>query len=311
MLEKNQQLKTVAVESALSPDQVATYGGRDPYSLGEWHALAGVPSLQTTVIEHGRQFSVDLGSCFWNGKRATERRRLAADIIDYCRRAAQSPAAAQRAAAPVLVCDLTAGVGALAVHVAAAAAACPFPVVVAANDWNPSASAMAVHNRARNQLSNQQLQVISLPVSDFVRKLAMQPERWSDAGAVLVVDAPRPEGISDLLGSLRPLLRAHVAIAASGGKFPPAPLRLIFYAMAPPQMLTPVAWEARLSREWALGADKETERAGRETERADRETSAGQLQVPAVVPVRSVGKGWTLVCVTVDWWTGSFPYRCS
>lgn len=292
MLEKNQQLQTVAVESPLSPDQVSACGGRDPYSLSEWHTLAGVPSLRTTVMEHGRPFSVDLGSCFWNGKRATERRRLTTDIIEYCRMAAQAPGAVQRVVKPVLVCDLTAGVGALAVHVAAAAAAGALPVVVAANDWNHSASAMAMYNRARNQLTNQQLQVSTLPVSDFVRELATQPERWSDAGAVLVLDAPRPEGIFDLLGSLRPLLLAHVAIAASAVS--PAPLRLYIYAMAPPQMLTPVAWEARLAHEWALGT----------------ETSPGQLQVPAVVQVRSVGKGWTLVCVTVDWWTGSFPY-CS
>lgn len=285
VLEKNPQLETVALELALSPDYTAG-GGRDPYSLREWQIIAGVPSLQTTVIEHERKFTVDLRSCFWNGKRGVERGRLATEILEYCRALLQARVGFSRAPMSVLVCDLTAGVGALAVHIAARAAAGSVSVVVAANDWNQAASAMAMHNRTRNDLTEQQLQVGSLPVAVFIRVLASQPERWCDGGAVLILDAPRPEGISDLLHSLRPLLQAHTAIATTD--VCPAPLRLVLYAMAPPEMLTAEAWETRLIFEWAV------------------QPSSGQLTVD-VKTVRSVAKGWELVCVSVDWLACRIP----
>lgn len=286
VLDKNPQLKTVALESPLTSDNSAG-GGRDPYSLREWQIIAGVPSLRTTVIEHGKKFSVDLRSCFWNGKRGPERLRLAADIVEYCRVALQARADIRHAPMSVLVCDLTAGIGALAIHVATGAAAGSVSVIVAANDWNQAASAMAMHNRTGNLLTEQQLEVSSLPVADFVHVLATQPERWCDGGAVLILDAPRPEGISDLLHALRPLLQAHTTISSTG--VCPAPLRLVFYAMAPPDMLTPEAWHARLMHEWAV------------------QRSSCQFAVATVKTVRPVAKGWELVCVSVDWLACMFP----
>lgn len=242
--------------------------------------VAGVPTLRATVLEHGRKFSVDLGSCFWNAKRANERGRLASEVLDYCRAVAKG---FPRTSTPVLVCDLTAGVGALSIHIAAGAEAGTVPAVVHANDWNPVASAMTMHNRAQNHLTEQQLRVSSLSVAEFVRVLAVQPERWREAGAVLILDAPRPEGISNLLAALRPLLQTHNNLANAAGRV--SPLRLVLYAMAPPQMLTPAAWEARLVHECTDCV----------------EPSSAPVKVSSVVLVRSVGKGWELVCVCADW----------
>ena len=99
-------------------------------------------------------------------------------------------------------------------------------------------------------------------------------------GVVLILDAPRPEGISGLLVALRPLLQAHMTVAASGASL--APLRVIFYAMAP-QMTTSATWERRLSAAWGPCVD------------------SFNAPTVGVCGVRSVGKGWELVCVTVEW----------
>jgi hypothetical protein len=304
VLEKNPQLRTVALESALSPEQAAG-GGRDTYSLGGWQIVAGIASFRTTVSEHGLRLSVDLGSSFWNGKRADERRRLAAEILDHCaqQQQQQQPAGRERSLTPLLVCDMTAGVGALAVRIVSCAAARSLPVAVLANDWNPAACELIKHNRAQNALTKAQLEATSLSVGDLARALAAQPERWRHAGAVLILDAPRPEGIGALLADLRPLLRAHAAACAAAAADDVADtdleqvgaLRLVLYAMAPPSMLTPTAWHARLERECA-----DEGRSGGERSQAVAATRR-RLHVGSVVPVRSVGKGWELVCVSATW----------
>ena len=156
VLEKHPQLRTVALEVALSPEE-ETGGGRDAYSLSSWRVLAGAPSLRTNVLEHGLGLTVDLGTSFWNSRRGDERKRLTEDLLDFCssRVAHQQPwqeeaESGEGLAGPVVVCDMTSGVGGLAVRLASRAAARSLArgraggggadrVRVIANDWNPHA----------------------------------------------------------------------------------------------------------------------------------------------------------------------------
>lgn len=95
-------------------------------------------------------------------------------------------------------------------------------------------------------------------------------------GAV-VLDAPRPEGVNSLLRGLRPLLRAVATKFDSTSRW--EPLRVVVYAMVPPEMMSPAAWEARLALEFQIEL---------------------RLDVASVVSIKSVGKGWELVCVSCD-----------
>jgi tRNA G37 N-methylase Trm5 len=285
VLEKHPQLRTVALESALSPAEGGG-GGRDAYSLSGWHVLAGDPSLRTSVLEHGLGLTVDLSESFWNSRRGDERKRLTEDLLDFCSGSAHQQQEQEQVescegpAGPVLLCDMTAGVGALAVRLASRAAARSLPVRVIANDWNPHAAALLSHNRDRNSLSSWQLEVTAPQSMGELAEVLSERCRLGERVRAVVLDAPRPEGISSLLRDLRPLLQAHRTVPKDIASHS-EPLRVVVYAMTPPDMMSPAAWETRLAAEF----------------QADL-----RLAVASVVSVKSVGKGWQLVCVSCDCW---------
>jgi tRNA (guanine37-N1)-methyltransferase len=113
------------------------------YRTREFVILAGKPTTQTQVTEHGHRFCVDLAGAYFSARLSTERQRILKQIQNH-----------------ETVLDMFAGVGPFAITLARRAA------LVIASDINPQAIGLMLENLARNRTKN------VLPVLTDARWLA-------------------------------------------------------------------------------------------------------------------------------------------
>jgi tRNA (guanine37-N1)-methyltransferase len=113
------------------------------YRTREFEVLAGVPTTRTAVIEYGHRFTVDLAAAYFSARLSSERQRILTQVGSH-----------------ETVLDMFAGVGPLAIALAARAA------LVVASDINPLAVELMLENIAQNRTKN------VLPVLADARRLA-------------------------------------------------------------------------------------------------------------------------------------------
>ena len=102
-----------------------------PYRTRRFTVLAGEPTTETEVREHGLVFRVDLAEVYFSARLSTERQRLAG-LVEPGER----------------VLDMFAGAGPFALTLARAAR------FVAASDINPAAVGAMIENCRRNRITN-------------------------------------------------------------------------------------------------------------------------------------------------------------
>ena len=112
------------------------------YRTREFRVLAGEPTTQTKVTEHGHTFTVDLAGAYFSARLSTERQRILAQVQGG-----------------EVVLDMFAGVGPFAIALAKKAS------LVVASDLNPRAIGLMLENLAQNRTKN------VLPVLADARRL--------------------------------------------------------------------------------------------------------------------------------------------
>ena len=112
------------------------------YRTREFRVLAGEPTTQTKVTEHGHTFTVDLAGAYFSARLSTERQRILAQVQGG-----------------EVVLDMFAGVGPFAIALAKNAS------LVVASDLNPRAMGLMLENLAQNRTKN------VLPVLADARRL--------------------------------------------------------------------------------------------------------------------------------------------
>ncbi|KAL6761801.1 tRNA-methyltransferase [Haematococcus lacustris] len=144
LLDKNPHIRTTMAVQVGAID--------NEFRVFSMELLAGQPSTETEVVQHGMRFRLDFAQVYWNSRLEAEHQRLVARHF----RPGQ------------VVVDVMAGVGPFAVP--AAQAGC----TVYANDLNPSSARYMAANARLNHLSGS-IHVFNMDGRDFVRLLKALP----------------------------------------------------------------------------------------------------------------------------------------
>eukprot|EP00898_Chlorokybus_atmophyticus_P007379 jgi/Chlat1/7642/Chrsp64S07119 len=122
------------------------------YRVPQFEVLAGEPSLQTEVKQHGAVFKLDYGEVYWNSRLEYEHKRLVSQFQK-----------------DDVVCDMFAGIGPFAIP--AAQQGC----TVYANDLNPASVHYLRINATRNRVATR-VHAFNMDARAFVRHLLQSPQ---------------------------------------------------------------------------------------------------------------------------------------
>jgi tRNA (guanine37-N1)-methyltransferase len=95
------------------------------YRTYDLNVLAGIPELETIVVEHGIQIQLDVSECYWCTRLSGERQEVLQEIEESSTSSNET----------IVVADIFCGVGAICLLLAKQRNSCK----ILANDWNPKA----------------------------------------------------------------------------------------------------------------------------------------------------------------------------
>ncbi|KAK7272488.1 hypothetical protein RJT34_29108 [Clitoria ternatea] len=148
---------------------------QNEYRTMQLEVLAGNHSLETTVVENGIRFQVDLATVYWNSRLGTERQRLLSCFT-------QSD----------VVCDVFSGVGPLAISAARIVKR------VFANDLNPYAVEYLERNSVLNKLERK-IKVFNMDGRRFIKAMFVSDKAQSITQVVMNL----PGEAADFLDAFR------------------------------------------------------------------------------------------------------------